>query len=155
RCHRRGARLWDDGLWHSAGIARDRVAGGIRQQRASVMKGSLVAGVALMLSISGACAADYKVGDLQIGHPWSRATPKGSKIASGYLSITNTGSAEDRLVSGTFAQSGGFQIHEMSMDGGVMRMRQLKALDIKPGETVELKPSSNHLMFTDLTKPLA
>ena len=119
------------------------------------MKGSLIVGVALLLSTGGACAADYKVGDLEIGHPWSRATPKSSRVASGYVSITNTGSAPDRLVSGTFAQSKGFQIHEMSMDGGVMKMRQLKALDIKPGETVELKPSSNHLMFTDLSKPLA
>jgi len=119
------------------------------------MKGSLIVGVALMLGIGSACAADYKVGDLEIGHPWSRATPKSAKVASGYLSITNTGSAADRLVSGTFAQSHGFQIHEMSMDGGVMKMRELKALDIKPGQTVELKPSSSHLMFTDLNKPLA
>ncbi len=47
-----------------------------------------------------------------------------------------------------------FEIHEMSMDGGVMKMRPLpKGIEIKPGETVELKPGSYHLMFVGLKQP--
>src|ERR1700751_5098110 len=121
------------------------------------MKKALVLGAFLALAVtSGAAAYDYKVDGLEIDQPWSRATPKGAKVASGYLRIKNTGSAADRLVGGTFARAGRFEIHERSMDGGVMKMRALKdGLEIKPGATVELKPGSYHLMFTDLSGALA
>jgi copper(I)-binding protein len=77
-------------------------------------------------------------------------------VASGYLRIRNTGSTPDRLTGGTLAPAGGVEIHEMSVDRGVMRMRELKGgLEIKPGATVELQPSTIHLMFTDLKRPLA
>ena len=120
------------------------------------MKKRFVLGVALALLTSSALAYDYKVAGLEIDQPWSRATPKGAKIASGYVKITNTGSTPDRLVGGTFALAGRFEIHEMSIERGVMKMRALKdGLEIKPGATVELKPGSYHLMFTDLTRAIA
>ena len=120
------------------------------------MKPIILVAIALILGATGAWAADYKVGDLEIDRPWSRATPKGSKVASGYLRIRNTGSTPDRLTGGTFASAGGVEIHETSTDRGVMRMRELKGgLEIKPGATVELQPSALHLMFTNLKRPLA
>lgn len=120
------------------------------------MKRTTIIALALILATSRAWAADYKVGSLEIDGPWSRATPKGAKVGSGYLTIRNTGSTPDRLTGGTFAQAGGVEIHQMSMDRGVMRMRELKeGLEIKPGATVELQPSANHLMFIDLKRPLA
>ena len=120
------------------------------------MKRAFALAFAVVLAAGGAWAQDYKVGALVIDHPWSRATPKGAKIASGYLSIKNDGSTADRLIGGTFALSRGVEVHEMSVDRGVMKMRQLKGgLDIQPGATVELKPGSVHLMFTDLNRPLA
>ncbi|MFL5051786.1 MAG: copper chaperone PCu(A)C [Xanthobacteraceae bacterium] len=120
------------------------------------MKPTTILAIALILGASGAWAADYTVGNIEIDGPWSRATPKGAKVASGYLKITNTGSTPDRLTGGTFIPAGGVEIHEMSVDRGVMRMRELKGgLEIKPGETVELQPSSIHLMFTNLRRPLA
>jgi copper(I)-binding protein len=104
---------------------------------------------------SSAFAHDYKVGSLQIGHPWARATPKGAAVGGGYLKITNTGTTPDKLVSGSSAVSGRFEVHEMSMDGGVMKMRLLKdGLEIKPGETVELKPGGFHIMLLDLKEPI-
>jgi copper(I)-binding protein len=112
--------------------------------------------VAVVLMAGRASAYEYKVGGIEIDRPWSRATPKGAKIASGYVKITNAGTTPDRLVGASFALSARTEIHEMSMDQGVMKMRELKSgLEIKPGSTVELKPGSNHLMFTDLTRPLA
>jgi copper(I)-binding protein len=102
-----------------------------------------------------AAAHDYKVGTLQIVHPWTRATPKGSTVAGGFLKITNNGAAPDRLVGGSSPISGRFEVHEMAMDKGIMRMRMLKdGLVIKPGETVELKPGSFHVMFIDLKEPI-
>ena len=89
-------------------------------------------------------AHDYKVGALQIGHPWSRVTPKGATVAGGYLKITNTGTASDRLVGGSATISGRFEIHEMKVVSGMMQMRPLpNGLEIKPGQTVELKPGSS------------
>ena len=110
---------------------------------------------ALALLTSGAFAHEYKVGTLQIGHPWARATPKGASVGGGYLKITNTGTTPDRLISGTSAVSGRFEVHEMSMDNGVMKMRQVKdGLEIKPGETVEFKPGGYHIMMVDLKQPI-
>jgi copper(I)-binding protein len=110
----------------------------------------------LLALVAGASASDYKIGTLEVAQPWSRATPKGAKVASGYVKIRNTGTAPDRLVSATFAQSAGVEIHEMSSEGGVMKMRAVKGgLELKPGGTVELKPGSYHLMFTGLTRELA
>ena len=102
-----------------------------------------------------AAAHDYKKGDLRIDHPWSRATPGGAKVAGGFMKITNAGKEADRLVGGSFEASGVVEIHEMKMDGGVMKMRALeKGLEIKPGQAVELKPGSYHVMFIELKRPL-
>src|SRR5262249_32667650 len=50
------------------------------------------------LAVTAASAGDYKAGSLDISSPWSRATPKGSSVAAGYVKITNSGSAPDRLI---------------------------------------------------------
>ena len=113
---------------------------------------------ALLLAMlaTDARAEDYKIGNLQISQPWARATPKGAAVAGGYLKITNTGTTPDRLLGGSSDVAKRFEVHEMSMDGGVMKMRELKnGLDIAPGATVELKPNSYHIMLQGLSRPLA
>ena len=100
-------------------------------------------------------AHEFKVGDLQIGHPWTRETPGGAKIAGGYLSVTNNGKEADRLIGGSFEASERLEVHEMKMEGDVMKMRPLAdGIDIKPGETIKLAPGGVHLMFLDLKRPL-
>jgi periplasmic copper chaperone A len=111
--------------------------------------------IALLLALASlataAAANDYKLGTLEIQQPWTRATPKGAKTAAGYVAIKNTGSAPDRLTGGTLTGASGAQVHEMTLDHGVMKMRAMPdGIEIKPGETVELKPGGLHLMFTDL-----
>ncbi|MEA3027114.1 MAG: periplasmic copper chaperone, partial [Alphaproteobacteria bacterium] len=86
---------------------------------------SILLATAMALVASSASARDYKAGSLEIQQPWARATPKGATVAGGYMKITNTGTTPDRLVGGTNAASDKFEIHEMSMDGGVMKMRPL------------------------------
>ena len=107
---------------------------------------------------SGAAPAGskvYKIGSITIETPWARATPGGAQVAGGYMKITNNGKEADRLIGGSVPFAGRFEVHEMTMDGGVMKMRELpKGLEIKPGETVELKPGGYHLMFQELKNGL-
>jgi copper(I)-binding protein len=119
------------------------------------MKCAFLVTAVVALATSVAHAHDYKIGTLEIGHPWTRATPKGAAVAGGYLKITNKGSAPDRLTGATFSAAPRVEIHEMAMSDGMMRMRPLpKGLEIKPGETVEFKPGSYHIMFMNLKEPL-
>jgi copper(I)-binding protein len=115
----------------------------------------LTAAIAALLVASSAVAHEYKLGSLLIDHPWSRATPKGASVAGGYMKITNTGTTPDRLVGGATEVARRFEIHEMSMDGGVMKMRELaNGLEIPAGKTVELKPGSYHVMLQNLSRQL-
>jgi copper(I)-binding protein len=99
--------------------------------------------------------ATFKLGDLTVTSPWTRATPGGAKIAGGYLKITNNGTSADRFVGAKSDVTDHVEIHEMSISDGVMKMRPLpNGLEIKPGETVELKSGGYHLMFMDLKQPL-
>ncbi len=92
-----------------------------------------------------------KIGPIEITGIWTRATPGGARVGAGYMRITNTGSEPDRLIGGSMVKAGRFEVHEMAMDGDVMRMREIQGgLEIKPGETVELKPGGLHVMFMDL-----
>ena len=110
---------------------------------------TLLAGSTLLAS-----AHEFKVGDLLIGHPWSRATPGGAKIGGGYLTIENKGAAPDRLVGASADVAGKIEVHEMTMNNGVMTMRPLdKGLAIEPGKTVKLAPGGYHLMMFDLKGP--
>ncbi len=110
--------------------------------------------LALIAAPTPAFAHDYTVGSLRIDHPWSRATPKGASVAAGYLVIENKGSVPDRLVGGSSAIADRFEIHEMKIDGGVMKMRPLtRGLEIAPGESVKLAPGGSHLMFVNLKEP--
>ncbi|MBB5046357.1 hypothetical protein HNR60_001102 [Rhodopseudomonas rhenobacensis] len=116
------------------------------------MMSHIAACAALILAAASAAQAeDAKVGDLLITQPWSRATPGGAKVAGGYLTIENKGTAPDRLLSGTAAIAGKVELHEMSMDNGVMTMRPLdKGLAIAPGQSVKLAPGGYHLMLMEL-----
>lgn len=97
----------------------------------------------------------YKAGNLVIETPWTRATPGGAKVAGGYMKIINAGKEPDRLVGGSFVRSGRFEVHEMSLEGGIMKMRPLaRGLEIAPGATVELRPGGFHVMFMDLKQGL-
>jgi hypothetical protein len=114
----------------------------------------LLAGLVSFAAIA-ASATQYKAGAVEIENPWSRATPKGTTVGAGYMKITNTGTQPDRLTGGSSDVAGTFQIHEMTMEKGVAKMRPLtKGLEIKPGQTVELTPGSFHIMLVGLKRPL-
>ncbi|TGP23526.1 MULTISPECIES: copper chaperone PCu(A)C [unclassified Mesorhizobium] len=107
----------------------------------------------LLACVSGAPAHEFKAGDLEIGHPWSRATPPGAKVAGGYFTVTNKGSSPDRLLSISSEISDKAELHEMGVKDGVMTMRPVSGgLEIPAGGKVELKPGAYHLMFVGLKR---
>lgn len=98
--------------------------------------------------------APIKVGDLTITAPSIRAMVPGAKVAGGFLTIANDGKAADKLVSVTTTGVKRVEIHEMSMENQVMKMRKIDGgLDIPAGETVELKSGGYHLMFIQPETP--
>lgn len=108
-------------------------------------------GFGLALLITPASAGDTQIGDIVVSNVWTRVTPPGAKVAGGFMTITNKGKTADRLVGGTAPIAGRIEVHEMTMEGGAMKMQEVAGgLEIKPGETVELKPGSYHVMFMDL-----
>ena len=111
--------------------------------------------IAALVWSGASLAHGYKLGDLEIGHPWTRATAPTAPTAGGFLSITNKGTTADRLIAVRTPAAENAQIHEMKMDGNVMRMRELeKGVEIPAGATVTLAPGGVHLMLMGLKGPL-
>ncbi len=119
-----------------------------------IVRPALVVAVVIFASAgTWSRAEDVTAGGLKISAAWARATPKGAPVGGGYLKITNNGTAPDRLIGGSSDTAARFEIHDMSMDNGVMKMRPVESgIEIKPGQTVELKPGGYHVMFVGLKK---
>ena len=113
--------------------------------------------LALLIGAAGAAPAfaqEAKPGDIVIQKPWARATPKGADVGAGYLTIRNNGAAPDRLTGGS-ADFASVEVHEMKMEGAVMKMQELKdGLAVPAHASVGLAPGGYHIMFTHLAHPL-
>jgi len=110
--------------------------------------------IALAVAPTTAFSADFTVKSLDVKAPFARATPPGAKSAGVFMTIENKGREADRLLSAASSAAGIVEIHEMKMDGGMMQMREVKDVELKPGATVELKPGGYHVMLMDLKQPL-
>ena len=108
----------------------------------------------LLLAPAAATAQDIKTGALVIQQPWARATPGGAQVAGGYLTVINQGKTPDRLTGGSLEAAAQFELHEMSTENGIMKMRPTGPLDIAPGGTLTLSPAGKHIMFTGLKHQL-
>ena len=108
---------------------------------------------ALVWSSLAVTAQDVKLGAIQIEQPRTRATAAGQAVGGGFLKLTNGGPA-DRLVSARSPASSTVELHTMRMEGDVMRMREVEAIELPAGQTVELKPGGLHLMLMGLKAPL-
>ena len=109
----------------------------------------------IRLAAAAGPPAETRVGALEISQPWARATPGSAPVAGGYLRISNKGNQAERLLGASTDIAAGVEFHTMSIEDGIMKMRQLDAgLVIEPGASVELKPGGLHLMFTGLKRPL-
>ena len=114
------------------------------------------AAVAALLLVTPAFAHNgvTHLGPINISAPFTRATLPNAPVGGGFLTIENTGDTDDRLVSVTAKVSGDVQLHEMAMEGDVMKMRELPdGITIPAGETITLAPGGLHIMFMGLTQP--
>jgi periplasmic copper chaperone A len=104
--------------------------------------------LAALLSTS-AFAQDAKIGSITIDHPWARATPGAVKNSAAFMTFDNKGAADKLIgVSGDVARE--IQIHSMITEAGVMKMREIKSLDIPANGKAELKPGGFHVMLIGL-----
>ncbi|WP_298252968.1 copper chaperone PCu(A)C [Bradyrhizobium sp.] len=109
----------------------------------------IAAAFGILLGVTPAVARD-----LSVAQAWSRATPKGAKVAGGYLTIENRGTEPDRLLSASSTAATKVEIHQVSTQDGIMTMRPLDVgLTIPPEAMVTLAPGAHHIMFIGLAAP--
>ena len=108
---------------------------------------------AAALLIAAAASLSARAANLSVTDAWVRATVPGQPVSGAYLRIQSD--ADARLVGVSSLAVPRVEIHEMKMDGDVMRMRELKAIDLPKGKTVSLEPGGYHLMLMKLKKPIA
>ena len=119
------------------------------------MKKLLSAVVVAMAFLAGSVMADddIKLGSLKIEDAKARATVPAQKMSGGFMKIENKGGA-DKLLAASSSVSKTMELHTMSMEGNVMKMREIKAIEIPANGKVELKSGGLHLMFIDLKEQL-
>ncbi|MFK8250503.1 copper chaperone PCu(A)C [Ancylobacter terrae] len=115
----------------------------------------LVASALLAFSFSAVTAHEFKAGEIEVAHPWSRVTPAGASVAGGYFTLENEGKVDDRLLGAAAEIAGKTEIHEMSVKDGVMTMRPLPdGVAVPAGAKVAFAPGGYHLMFLGIKAPL-
>jgi copper(I)-binding protein len=108
---------------------------------------------AAVIGLSGAASAhEYKVGPIEIGHPWARATT--INVTAAFMTLHNTGKTADRLVSVSTPVAKKAALHVMAMKNGVARMHRVDGIAVAPGKTVVLEPGGFHIMLMGLRYPV-
>lgn len=114
----------------------------------------LSAAALVLAGISAAAAHEATSKGVTVAHPWTRATPGGATIAAAFLEIKTDKGVTDKLISASSPAAGRVEVHTHVMDGDVMRMRRVDAIDLKDGQSHVLKPMGDHIMLFDLKQPL-
>ena len=98
---------------------------------------------------------EFKAKDMLIVHPFAVPTMPGAMSGAAYLTLENKGTAADKLLAISTPRAKRVELHTMRMDGGIMRMREVDAIEVKAGETIKMRPSAGyHLMLMELPQPL-
>ena len=113
---------------------------------------ALLAASAMLFSAKPAMGARRGATDVSVTNAWARATPGGAETAAAYVTLESP--AGDRLMGISTPAAQKAEVHSMTMEGSVMKMRSVDGLDLPPGQTVTLKPGGYHIMMTGLAKPL-
>jgi copper(I)-binding protein len=108
----------------------------------------------LLVGAATTWANDYKVGDLTISRPWARASVGKAKTGAAYITIINDGVQVDRLISTSTPVAKKASLHTHLMDGDVIKMRRVNAVEVSPGEPAVMNPGGLHIMLMGLKSPL-
>ena len=114
----------------------------------------LAAATVVALLSAPAFAHGFKAGNIEVEHPWSRATAASTSTGVVYMVLNNEGKEPDRLVSATTPAADKVELHTQVSDNGVMRMRPVDTVEIAPGSSTRLKPGALHMMLVGLKQPL-
>lgn len=115
-------------------------------KRNSPMK-HLLAAMMILASAWAPIAAAQTKGGIAVEHAWARASPKGAVSGVTYLTIVNNGSDSDRLIGASSPVAESIQFHEMKVEDGISKMRQLQSIVVPQGTKVSLKPDGIHMMM--------
>lgn len=107
-----------------------------------------------LIIVPPAASAQSATPAVQVEQPWARASAGPARNGVAYLTLTNDGSAADRLVAGASPVAEHVEFHTHINDAGILRMRQVDAIDLAPGEPVVFKPGGLHVMLVGLHEPL-
>lgn len=108
----------------------------------------------LIAVASSAWADDFHVGDIKIIQPWARASAGPARAGAAYFTISNNGAQVDRLIKATTPVAKSASLHTHLMDGGIMKMRPVEAVEVSPGEPTVMQPGGLHIMLMGLSSPL-
>ena len=114
--------------------------------------GVLVLALAPVFATPAPAHESHKLGDIVIEQPWARATPV--KVGGAYMTLRNNGAVADRLVKVASPLAEKAEIHETKIDGGMAMMRPVGTVELKPRNSVQLKPGGLHVMLMGLQRPL-
>lgn len=115
---------------------------------------SLLCLVVLCLGVASAAAEPHQVGPIRIESPWARATAPRAPAGAAFVTLVNTGTQDDALVSAASPVARVVELHTHLMDGGIMRMRPVDSIAVPAGQAVALKPGGLHIMLIDLNHGL-
>jgi copper(I)-binding protein len=113
-----------------------------------------IAFAGLTVIAAHAFAHEYTAGDIRVEHPWARATIGQAKTGAAYMTFVNTGGAPDRLLGATSPAAERAEAHAHTMEGNVMKMHPVQAIEVAPGSPTVLKPGGLHIMLFGLKAPL-
>lgn len=106
----------------------------------------------LTMLVSMLLACSKQASEINITDNWVRATAEGQDVGAAYMTITSA--SDTSLVKVESSASDSIEIHSMSMENGIMKMRMLEQLDLKAKTPNKLAPGGFHLMLFDLKNPL-
>jgi len=110
--------------------------------------------LALMAMATASTAHEATKNSVTLSHAWIRATPAGATVGAAFMEIKTDEKTADKLIGVATAVAGRPEIHTHIMDGNVMKMRKIDAIELKPATSHILKPMGDHLMLIELKEPL-
>lgn len=122
--------------------------------RMRILGGMIVAAAVAVAPPLAASDADFEVGTIRISESWARPSPPSARAGAAYMQVHNTGSTDDSLVEAFTPIAAVTELHTHIMDGDVMRMRRVDAIDVPAESLVRLEPGGLHVMLIDLQSPL-